>query len=222
MGFCLPGVALAVAVIHRKDGAGRILGRWVSVFAVTVVGLVAYALLNKQLFEVYLPISGMLKSTFPHVHVVREYVFRYWWAEVAALIALVANAWIVARARALREDGRASESDLALLFTFNTYCILPCSYTLSSRSAGAYNWYFHHASDRHSELCDDRKLGAGTVAVRPPDASMRVTAIVLALLLLVVPARAFMASPVNCHEVAHLLLMLLFGTLSTPPDTVLS
>jgi hypothetical protein len=222
----LPGVALAVAAIHWKDGAGRILGRWVSVFAVTVAGLVAYALLNKQLFDVFLPISGMLKSTFPHVHVVREYVFRYWWAEAAALIALAANIWIAVRARSVREDGRASESDLALLFAFNTYCILHMLNTLVfTKARGAYNWYFHPYI--LTVILDFVMIGSWVLGdewlrdrrMRP----VRVTAIVLALLLLVVPARRLYRGITGqlpakwrtyCYDAA------LWARSSTPPDTV--
>lgn len=221
----LPGVGLAVMAIHWRDGFGRMLARWVSVFAAPVAGLVLFALLNKHYFGVFLPISGMLKSTFPEAHLVREYLFRYWWAESAAILALVSNIWIIARARQFRERG-ATTSDLAILFAFNTYCILHILNTLVfTKTRGAYNWYFHPYI--LTLILDLVMIGSWVFKdewmrdrrSRP----VRVAALLLGLLLLVVPARRLYQAMTGklpakwrtyCYDAA------LWARAQTPPETI--
>lgn len=140
--FLMPGVLIVLAVLCRKDGPSHLIRRCACVFALPALTLPIYMLINKHAFGTLMPISGMLKSSFPHIHSQQlVYVQLFRTGMAAGFIALVATVWIIVLTVSGRLQKKAGERDVAILFVLNTYVVLHLLYTLLYTRWGVFSWY---------------------------------------------------------------------------------
>lgn len=91
-----------VALIRRERPTSRDLARW-SLWAVPVlITFAVYMVINKLSFDSLAPISGKLKSTFPHPVITRAHLLRF--LPQHALTAFMALAYLSCRRRLVSTD----------------------------------------------------------------------------------------------------------------------
>lgn len=138
--FLIPGLAMVLAVLHWRDGFRRLVSRWASVFILPALALVAYMVLNKHVFGTYMPVSGMLKSSFPHPHFHPENITSSWSGAASALAVGIATIWVIVLL--VRHHRTDAANDLRLLFVLDICVILHLGYVLFFLRWAVFSWYF--------------------------------------------------------------------------------